>query len=209
MTFALQIQAAFQPIAATYDAPSVTRALTWAQSFVEGYCNRTFDATYGQVDYLTPRAYRQAMIPNVPVLNVESVFGLMPPVLSTGSGLTFQQITNFAFVAETGLIYDTSGEPGTNATVGPTWPRVNFPGSLQVTYDFGFATVPQALVDVACRAAQQYLENPALQMGRKVGDLQDNYFGGYSTGANVGAVGPILPDHDRRILGRYVDISIA
>jgi hypothetical protein len=209
MTFATQIVAAFAPIAATYDAPSVTRAQTWAQSFVEGYCNRTFDLVTAQVDYITPSRYRQAIIPNVPVVNVETLFGLLPPLTPMQAGLQWIQLTNFAFVTDTGLIYDTTGEPGIAATVGSTWPRMGFPASLKVTYDYGFTTVPQGLVDVACRAAQQYLENPALQMGRKVGDLHDSYFGGYSTGANIGAVGPILPDHDRRILGRYVDISIA
>jgi hypothetical protein len=213
MTFASQLQAAFTPIAATYDTPSITRALSWAQSFIEGYCNReSFDVVTAQQDYLTPMPYRQALIPHYPVLNIESVQGLMPPHTATQTGLQWTPIVNYAWVPDTGLLYDTTGEPGVSHGLGPTWPRTGLPGSLWITYDYGYATVPQGLVDVGCRAAQQYLENPTLQMGRKVGDLEDRFYptsvaSRQSTGG--GFAGPILPDHDRKILGRYVDISIA
>jgi hypothetical protein len=206
MTFASQTQAAFTPIASTYDTASITQALSWARSFVQGYCNRTsFDVTIAQQDWLTPMPYRQALIPHYPVLNIESLQGLLPPQSSIQTGLQWTPLYNYAWVTDTGLLYDTTGEPGIAHGMGPTWPRLGLPGSLWITYDYGYATIPQELVDVACRAAQQYLENPALQMSRNVGDLMDRYF---PTGS-VGSFGPILPDHDRRILGRYVDISIA
>ena len=198
MTFASQLSAAFVAIAATYDAPSITRALSWAQSLVVSYCNQTFDLVTGDTVYITPARYRTALLPQFPVVNVSAVSGLLPPTSGTG-GLAWQPLTNFRFVAETGLIYDTTGEPGTVWTINTqSWPSM--PNSLQVTYDHGYATVPQPLIDVACKLAQQYLENPASIMQRRTGDAEARY---------SGSKGVMFDERDLAILGRYTDIGIA
>lgn len=196
MSFATQLSAAFVPIAATYDDASLTRALTWAQGFVESYCNRAetggFDVVTGDIAYVDPATHARALLPNAPVVNVTLVEAF--------NGAAWLPLTNYAFVGETGLIY---GIPGGSMR----WPAL--PGSLRVTYDHGFETVPQPLIDCACRLAQQYLENPALKLARKVGDMQDTFFGGYSTGANIGAVGVVLNALDRAVLDRFTLTSIA
>lgn len=206
MTFATQLSAAFVPIQATYDDPSVTRALSWAQSFVESYCianevDGHFDLVTNDTVYINPERYRTALLPAVPVQNIDSVYAWLPVSNQSNptGALQWVQLTNFAFVAETGLLYDTTGQPGTTAPIGyPTWPRL--PGSLKVTYDHGYAVIPQPLIDVACRMAQQYLENPTNTLMRKVGDIESRY---------AGSVGVVLNDLDRRILDRYTEIGIA
>lgn len=206
MTFASQLSAAFVPIQATYDDASTARALSWAQSFVESYCLAnddagTFDLVTNETVYVTPQRYRTAMLPSVPVVNIESVYGLLPKVdssIPTGQ-MAWVQLTNFAFVAETGQLYDTTGEPGVPWSIGQrSWPHL--PGSLKVTYDHGYATIPRALIDVACRFAQQYLENPTNTLMRKVGDIESRY---------AGSVGTVINDLDKRILDRYTEIGVA
>lgn len=202
MTFQSQLSAAFTPINASYDAPSIAQALNWAESFVCLYCNRDdngFDLVTSDVAFIDPKPYRQALLPKIPVVNVESVQALLP---SPGTGgMVWTTLTNYAWVASTGLLYDTTGEPGVTTALGPTWPRL--PGSLQVTFDHGYATVPGALVSAACRFAQQYLENPALLLQREVGSFNERYAG------NSGGIGIVIDAFDRLILDRYTLISIA
>ena len=116
-------------------------------------------------------------------------------------GLVWTALTNYAFVAETGLLYDTTGEPGVAWGLGASWPRL--PGSLQVTFSYGYSSVPKALVNAACRFAQQYLENPALLLQREIGSFNERYAG------NSGGVGIVIDAFDQRILDRYCLISIA
>ena len=197
MTFASQLSSAFTPIAAVYDTPSVTQALSWAQSLVENFCNQTFDVVSSDNAYLDPMPRGTAMLPKVPVTNVVLVQGLLPPSPGVYSGLAWKTLTNYRYVSDTGLIYNTTGEPGVTWFDGPSWPWL--PGSLWVTYDHGYSTVPNDLINVACRLAQQYLENPTLQLQRRVGDIEDRY---------AGSVGVVITDLDRRIMSRYTYIGI-
>lgn len=202
MSFASQLSVAFSPISAVYDAGATTQALAWAQAFVEGYCNRSFDLVTGDIAFIDPKPYRQALLPAIPVANVSNVQALLPDTTGTG-GLTWTALTNYRFVADTGLLYDTTGEPGTGASFScaPSWPWL--PGSLQVTYDHGYSTVPTALINVAIRFAQQYLENPALLLQREVGAFNERYAG------NTGGVGIVINEFDKLIMDRYTLISIA
>jgi hypothetical protein len=197
VSFATQIAAAFTPIGATYDSASVTRALTWAGSFIEAYTDQSFDVVTGHISYLDPKPYRQALITHVPILDIDTVEGLLPSTTTPGP-YAWTELTNYAYVEDTGLIYDTTGEPGVTMSLGPSWPWVK--GGLRVTYDYGYETAPQAVVDVACRLAQQYLENPASVMQRRVGDTEYRY---------SGSKGTVLSDYDATILSRYLNIGIA
>jgi hypothetical protein len=161
---------------------------------VEGYTGRTFDLVTGDVAVMDPHPHRRAMLPCYPVTAATAVQGYLPGP----DGLTWTTLTNYAFVAETGLIYDTTGLPGVLSTSCSSWPWL--PGSLEVTYDHGYAVVPQGLVDVACRLAQQYLENPALQMQRRVGEQEGRF---------AGSAGVVITELDARILDRYTDVSVA
>lgn len=204
MTFQSQLNSAFTPISSVYDVPSVTQALLWAESFITSYCNRPengFDLVTGQTAFIDPKPYRTALLPQIPVVNVSSVQGLLPSQTSTPSGLVWTTLTNFRFVSETGLLYDTTGEPGVTWTLGPSWPTL--PGSLQVMFDHGYATVPGSLINCAVRFAQQYLENPALLLQRNVGSFSERYAG------NTGSVGIVIDAFDQRIMDRYTLISIA
>lgn len=196
-TFASQIVAAFTPIGATYDSASITRALSWAQSFIEAYCDQSFDQVVNEVVLLDPKPYRSALLPHVPVIGISLVEGLLPP-MSSPSPYVWTALTNYAFTPDTGLIYDTTGEPGVSFGVGPSWPWV--PRGLRVTYSHGYTTAPQAVVDVACRLAQQYLENPASVMQRRVGDVEDRF---------TGSKGSVVNEYDAMILGRYMNVGLA
>ena len=196
MTFATQLSAAFTPIAGAYDNPSVGRALAWAQSFITEYCNQTFDLVTGDIAYVDPQQYRQALLPFVPVVSVSAVEGLLPAI--SGGPLVWTALTNFAFVSETGLIYDTSGQPGVPVTTEAlSWPWM--PGSLKVTYTHGYSVIPSALIDAGCRLAQQYLENPTLKMQRRTGDQEGRF---------AGSSGVVLNRMDEAILGRYTDVML-
>ncbi len=202
MTFATQLAETFTPIAAVYDAPSVTQALSWSQSFVEDYCNRGpngFDLATGDVVLCDPQPYSRAMLPYVPVVNVTSVEGWLPS--TTANAMEWTPLTNYAYDAGTGRIWDTSGLPGANISMGLSWPWL--PQSLRVTYDHGYSTVPQDLISCACRFAQQYLENPTLMLQRGVGQINDRFAG------NTGGVGIVINAFDQRIMDRYTFISIA
>ena len=195
MTFQDQISEAFVPIASAYGDANTTRALSWAQSFIESYCDQQFDLVENDTVFLDPKRHRQALLPQVPVVSVSEVQGLLP---SQAGGMTWTTLTNYAVVLETGLIYDTTGEPATTWRLGYSWPWL--PGSLQVTYDHGYESVPQPLVDVACRLAQQYLENPTGQLQRRTGDIEDRF---------GGSQGVVVNELDRLILDRYTWIRIA
>lgn len=164
---------------------------------VESYCNQTFDLVTNDTVIVDPVRYRQALLPYVPVVSVSLVQGLLPPQTG-GGGLTWTTLTNYRWVAETGRIYDTTGEPGVTWDLGSSWPWL--PASLQVTYDHGYSVIPQPLIDVACRLAQEYLENPAQLMQRRTGDTESRY---------AGSKGVVFSELDLIILGRYVDIGIA
>lgn len=200
MTFASQLSEAFTPIAAVYDNPSIARGLSWAQSFVEAYCNQTFDQVIGDVVFVNPHPYRTALLPGVPVTNISLVQALLPPQTSTpGGGYVWRTLTNYNFVAATGFLYDTTGVSGNyNTWLGASWPWL--PASLQVTYDHGYESVPGPLIDVACRLAQQYLENPTLMMQARVGDSEKRF---------AGSKGMALNGLDEMILARYTEIGIA
>jgi len=202
MTFATQLAATFTPIAAVYDAPSVTQALSWAQGFVEDYCNRGengFDLITSDVVLVDPKPYRRAMLPKCPVVNIETVQAWLPDTSS--SGMAWTTLTNYSYDADTGRIWDTTGLPGTTLSMGFSWPWL--PQSLKVTYDHGYATVPQELINCACRFAQQYLENPTLTLQRSVGQVNDRFAG------NTGGVGIVINVFDQRIMDRYTFVSIA
>jgi hypothetical protein len=112
--------------------------------------------------------------------------------------MTWTAITNYAFVPETGLVYNTTGLPGTSWHPGPSWPWL--PGSLRVTYDHGYTAAPQPLRDVCIRLAQQYLDNPTLAMNSRVGEVEARY---------SGSSGLVMTHHDKAILDRYCDVGVS
>ena len=178
-----------------YDAAAVDGAISWASSVIAGYCNRDFDLVTGDIVFIDP--FRgSALLPEFPVVNVSAVSALLPSL--TGGGMVWTALTNFAWVAGNGLLYDTTGLPGTTWTTGYSWPWL--PGSLQVTYDHGYAVTPQPLVDVCVRLAQQYLENPAMMVQRRVGDMEARF---------SGSAGPQLSAMDRAVLDRYVNVGVS
>lgn len=200
MSFATQLAATFTPIAAVYDTPSMAQALSWAQSFVEDYCNRGnggFDLVTADVVLCDPKPHKRALLPHVPVVNVETVEGWLP---STTGGMAWTALTNYDYDAGTGRIWDTTGLPGTVSNVGPSWPFT--PQGLRVTYDHGYSTIPSDLINTTCRFAQQYLENPALLLQRGMGQINDRFAG------NTGGVGIVINEFDQRIMDRYVFMSI-
>jgi len=179
----------------SYDAAAVEGAISWATSLIASYCNRNFDLVTGDTVTISP--YRgTALLPQFPVVNVSSVYGYLPS--TSGAGMAWTALTNYQWVASTGLMYDTTGLPGTQVSVGPSWPWL--PGSLRVTYDHGFATVPQELTDVCVRLATQYLENPTMMVSRRVGDMEARFSG--SSGGTVSAL-------DRTILDRYANVGVS
>jgi hypothetical protein len=94
MTFATQLATSFTALSAVYDDASVTQVLSWAQSFVEEYCNRTFDLVTDDVAFIDPKPHRQGLLPAIPVTDVSEVQALLPT--PTG-GMTWTTLVNFAY----------------------------------------------------------------------------------------------------------------
>lgn len=144
----------------------VTAALSWAAGAVEAYCERDFSYRANDVVLIDPfPARRSAQLPNPPIHSVSTVEAYMRD--STGS-MSWQTLVNWAWTAE-GLLYDTTGTPGTQISEVPSWPAA--PKSLRVTYTHGFMDTPQPVIDAVIKAAANYLMNPFNMTQRRVGDV--------------------------------------
>lgn len=178
-----------------FDSTAVDGALSWASSVIEGYCNRTFGLVTGDVVTITPRA-GGGMLPQYPVVQVSLVEGYLPDLVN--GGMAWQSMTNYWLVADTGLLYDTTGLPGTTWSGGPTWPWI--PGSLRVTYDHGYAVLPNDLKDVCVRLATRYLENPVGMVERRVGDMEARF---------SGSAGFMFDASDQAVLASYCETGVS
>jgi hypothetical protein len=151
----------------TYGNDDVNAALSWASGAVEAYCEREFDYRVNEVITIDPYPVkRSAQLPNPPVVAVTTLEAYMRD--STGS-TSWQPLTNYRWLPE-GLIYDTTGQPGTTIVEGPSWPSE--PKSLRVTYTHGYLDTPPAVVSAVIKAAGTYLQNPFSNTRRRVGDVQ-------------------------------------
>lgn len=154
----------------SFSTTDVNAALSWASGAVEAYCERNFSYVANHVVLVDPfPAKRSAQLPNPPVLSISAVEAYMRN--STGS-MSWQALTNYAW-SDDGLLYDTTGQPGTQISEVPSWPSA--PKSLRVTYTHGFIDPPQPVVDAVVKAAGAYLANPFGNTRRKVGDVESDW----------------------------------
>lgn len=169
----------------------VTAALSWAANAVEAYCERDFSYRTNDVVVIDPfPAKRSAQLPNPPVSAVSLVEGWMR---NENGSMSWQTLTNYAWTTD-GLLYDTTGQPGTDVSVVPSWPSA--PKSLRVTYTHGFQTTPQPVIDAVIKAAGNYLANPFNMTERRAGDIA------YKWDASVEAL------LDDTLLGKYRLITV-
>lgn len=174
----------------------VNAALSWASSAVEAYCERNFSYAANHVVLVDPfPAKRSAQLPNPPVISVSAVEAYMRD--STGV-MSWQSLVNWAWTAD-GLLYDTTGQPGTQLSEVPSWPAA--PKSLRVTYTHGFLDPPQPVVDAVLKIAGNYLANPMLMNRRKVGDVESSWSNEILSSGVAGL--------DQTILAPYRLITIA
>lgn len=144
----------------------VDAALSWAGNAVEAYCERDFSYKADDVVLVDPFPVRRsAQLPNPPVVSVSTVEAYMR---DANGQMAWQELVNWAWTAE-GLLYDTTGQPGTQISEVPSWPAL--PKSLRVTYTHGFNDVPQDLIDAVVKAAANYLANPFNMIQRRAGDV--------------------------------------
>ena len=154
----------------SFSNQDVNAALSWAVGAVEAYCERDFSYAADDVVLVDPfPAKRSAQLPNPPVLSISTVEGYMRN--ETGS-MSWRTLVNYAWTAE-GLLYDTTGQPGTQLSEVPSWPSA--PKSLRVTYTHGFLDAPQPVVDAVIKAATGYLANPFGNTRRRVGDVESDW----------------------------------
>lgn len=148
----------------------VEAALSWASGAVEAYCERDFTYKANDVVLVDPfPARRSAQLPNPPVTAVTLVEGYMRNI---NGAMSWQTLTNYRWTAD-GLLYDTTGEPGTDVSALPSWPSA--PKSLRVTYTHGFVDPPQPVVDAVLKAAAAYLSNPFANTRRRVGEVESDW----------------------------------
>lgn len=189
-----------------YATTQIGAALSWASSFIREYCNQLFDYVQSDVVVIDPHLDGTAQLPEMPVLNVESVqmYAWDP---ATGV-YDWQPVAMFNYAAR-GLIYSTANlYPAPDLFDAednqPVWPFL--PGSLKVTYDHGYMAAgvtayPQPLIDVCCRLACQYLENPTMVTEQRTGSVMAR-FGTTSGGVMISAF-------DRAVLDRYTVVEVA
>lgn len=174
----------------------VNAALSWASNAVEAYCERNFSYVANDVVLLDPfPANRSAQLPNPPVHSVSTVEAYMRD--STGAS-SWQTLVNWAWNAD-GLLYDTTGQPGTQISEVPSWPTL--PKSLRVTYTHGFMDVPQPVIDQVIKLAANYMTNPFNMTNRKVGDVEMGFSAGIMQRYGAGL--------DEAVLGKYRLITVA
>jgi hypothetical protein len=148
----------------------VTAALSWAGGAVEAYCERDFTYHANDVILVDPfPVQKSAQLPNPPVTAVSTVEAYMR---DTSGSTSWQTLTNYRWTAD-GLIYDTTGQPGTLVSETPSWPSE--PKSLRVTYTHGYVDPPQPIVDAVIKAAAAYLANPFSNTRRKIGDVESDW----------------------------------
>lgn len=160
----------------------------YASDLVRGYTGLSFTAVAGDTVILDPRPDGTVQLPQVPVTAVTAADGWMPGP----DGVWDWQPLAYRWIPR-GLLYNTAHlDAAGTARPEPSWPWV--PGSLRITYNHGFASVPTEIQDVVTRLAGQIAANPYWVQSRKVGEVSAVF------GTN-GALG--LRDSDRAILDRY------
>ena len=170
----------------------VSAALAWAAGAVEAYCERDFSYRKDDVVLVDPfPAKRSAQLPNPPVLSVSLVEGYLR---DQDGSMSWQTLTNWRWTDD-GLLYDTTGLPGTDVSLVPSWPSA--PKSLRVTYTHGFREAPQDLVAAVIKTAGSYLANPYNMVRRRVGDVD------YQWSDRSGE--PLL---DTTLLGKYRLVTV-
>lgn len=173
----------------------VTAALSWAAGAVEAYCERDFSYRANDVVVIDPFPVRRsAQLPNPPIHSISTVEAYMR---DANGQMNWQTLVNWSWTAE-GLLYDTTGQPGTQISEVPSWPAL--PKSLRVTYTHGFMDVPQPVIDAVIKAAANYLTNPFNVTNRKVGDVEMGWSVSLMQGAGIGL--------DETLLGKYRLISV-
>lgn len=176
-------------IAAAYQDDDLVAALSWASSAVEAYCERHFTQVVGDVVRINPFSDSTALLPDPPVTNVTLVEGW----LAMDGSMTWTTLTNYDFTPD-GRIWDTTRYLGVPWS-GPSWPCL--PRSLRVTYDHGFVTTPQPVIDAVIKAAAGYLSNPFNMTEHHVGGVTDRWSDKDRT--------PVLDD---ALLGSYRLLSV-
>lgn len=165
----IDVDASMMPsfLKGSWSTADITAALSWASGAVEAYCERDFAYKADDVVLVDPFPVRRsAQLPNPPVVAVKSVEAWMRN--ATGS-MSWQALTNYRWTVD-GLLYDTTGEPGTDVSALPSWPTA--PRGLRVTYTHGFVEIPQPVIDATIKAAAGYLANPFGNTRRRVGEVE-------------------------------------
>lgn len=179
----------------SFSTDDVNAALNWATGVIEGYCNRTLGLVTNDVVRVTPLK-GTGTLPNYPVVQVTLVEGYM--LTEAGDGFAWVPITNYYADDDLGILYNMAGLTGVVWTGRHSWPWL--PKSLRVTYDHGYDPIPEELTAVCARLARQYLDNPALMIERRVGDMEGRF---------SGSAGAMFSDLDLAALGGYINAGVA
>jgi len=164
--------------------PTALLLLDIASGMVRDYLQMELDAVVGDVVLLDPINGATVILPEMPVTAVT--------LLETFDGTvwTTADPTTYAFSKRLGII---AALPYT----GVTWPYL--PETWRVTYDHGFAVIPDTIVGaVIGRAARAYASPAGVDMER-IGSYQVKY--SLETGG--------FTDAEKQGLARYVNPRIA
>jgi len=167
------------------DDPSAVLYLSIASGMVRDFLQQEITAVTDDVVLLDPIDGSFLLLPELPVTDVSLVETF------DGTTWTTADPTTYTVSKRLGMI---AGKPD----VGVTWPTD--PETWRVTYDHGYATVPDAIVGVTLGvAARAYATEPGVDLER-VGGYQVKY-------ATVEADGfsPI----ELKALGRYMTPRVA
>jgi hypothetical protein len=175
---------------ATYDLPTLTRALTQASSTIRAYTGQDLEFRAADVVIVTPKPGCVVYLPQLPVQAV-SLVEILVPDYTTGIDTWTAVSGGYRFNAH-GAVYLTKTLP--------TWPTGW--DTVRVTYDHGYQVIPDPIRDVCLELAARSLDNPYKDSTRRTDVLQTDMF-------SRSAKDVTMRDTERATLSRYTLHEVA
>jgi hypothetical protein len=166
---------------------SASRLLDVASAAIRSYCRQSFDLVTGDVVVLDdPAGLPGVLLPELPVLAVTSV-----ETLSDGT---------WTALAADGFEWDSYGRVWLTGKAPVWWPRLT--RSVRVTYNHGYASVPEDVKAVCLALAGRLYTNPLGLVSESIGNYAVRY-------ENNRAAGVAFSDFELAILGNYRLVTVA
>jgi hypothetical protein len=161
-----------------FESGDADAAIAWASEVVRDYCGQSIEQVLADVEICDPRPDFTVQLRQGPVTAVTLVEVRIP---GPDGALAWTPVDTFEWL-ERGLV----------TVFGTMWPGRK--GQVRVTYDHGFATVPESIKQVTLEIAAQKRANPLGLVYRNIGEKKLGF---------APTTGAVLSSFQRDILDRY------